>query len=75
MDPVAVSRWRRLTRAVVYAVLVALPLGMLAFLVRTKFDPLVSFDQDVIVAATHYTAATRGSGRSSRPGRRSVSRS
>ncbi len=55
MDPVAVSRWRRLTRAVVYAVVVALPLGMLAFLVRTKFDPLVSFDQDVIVAATHYT--------------------
>ena len=55
MDPVAVSRWRRLTRAVVYAVVVAVPLGMLAFLVRTKFDPLVRFDQDVIDAATDYT--------------------
>lgn len=48
-------RWRRLTRAVVYASLVAVPLGMLAFLVRTKFAPLVTFDQDVIVAATDYT--------------------
>ncbi|GAB3258447.1 phosphatase PAP2 family protein [Nocardioides dilutus] len=49
------SRVRRLTRAVVYAVLVAVPLGLLAFLVRTKFDPLVRFDQDVIRAATDYT--------------------
>lgn len=49
------SRVRRLTRAVVYAVLVAVPLGLLAFLVRTQFDPLVRFDQDVIRAATDYT--------------------
>jgi len=55
MDPVAVSRGRRLTRAVVYAVVVAVPLGMLAFLVRTKYDPLVTLDQDIIVAATGYT--------------------
>ena len=55
MDPAAVSRWRRLTRAVVYAVVVAVPLGMLAFLVRTKYDPLVTLDQDIIVAATDYT--------------------
>ena len=55
MDPVAVSRGRRLTRAVVYAVVVAVPLGMLAFLVRTKYDPLVTLDQDIIVAATDYT--------------------
>lgn len=55
MDSVVASRWRRLTRAVVYAVVVAVPLGMLAFLVRTKFDPLVRFDQDVITAATDYT--------------------
>lgn len=55
MDPAAVSRLRRLTRAVVYAVLVAVPLGMLAFLVRTQFDPLVRFDQDVIAAATDFT--------------------
>jgi undecaprenyl-diphosphatase len=55
MDPVAVFPWRRLTRAVVYAVVVAVPLAMLAFLVRTKYDPLVTFDEDVIVAATGYT--------------------
>jgi undecaprenyl-diphosphatase len=55
MDAAAVSRLRRLTRAVVYAVVVAIPLGMLAFFVRTKYDPLVTFDQDVIVAATDYT--------------------
>ncbi|WP_165807029.1 phosphatase PAP2 family protein [Nocardioides currus] len=55
MDPVASSRWRRMTRAVVYAVVVAVPLALLAFLVRTNFDPLVSFDQDVIDAATGYT--------------------
>jgi undecaprenyl-diphosphatase len=49
------ARARRLTRAVVYAVLVAVPLGLLAFLVRTQFDPLVRFDQDLIRAATDYT--------------------
>ena len=54
-DPVAVSRGRRLTRAVVYAVVVAVPLGMLAFLVRTKYDPLVTLDQDILVSATDYT--------------------
>ena len=57
MDPAVVSRGRRLTRAVVYAALVAIPLGMLAFLVRTHFDPLVTLDQDIIVAATDYTRA------------------
>lgn len=51
----AASRARRLTRAIVYAVVVAVPLGMLAFLIRTKYDPLVTFDQDVIDAATDYT--------------------
>lgn len=49
------SRLRRLTRAVVYAVVVAVPLGGLAFLVRTKFGPLVDLDQDLITAATSYT--------------------
>jgi len=44
----------------VYAVVVAVPLGMLAFLIRTKFDPLVRLDQDVIVAATDYTRAHDG---------------
>jgi undecaprenyl-diphosphatase len=33
---------------------------MLAFLIRTKFDPLVTFDQDVIVAATDYTRSHPG---------------
>jgi membrane-associated phospholipid phosphatase len=55
MDPAAVSRWRRLTRAVVYSIVVAVPLGMLAFLVRTQFDPLVRFDQHVTGAAADYT--------------------
>lgn len=55
MDSDVASRWRRLTRAVVYAIVVAVPLGMLAFLVRTQFDPLVRFDQNVIDAATGYT--------------------
>jgi membrane-associated phospholipid phosphatase len=51
----AASRVRRLTRAMVYAVVVAVPLGMLAFLIRTKYDPLVTFDQEVIDVATDYT--------------------
>ncbi len=60
MDSEVASRLRRLTRAVVYALVVAVPLGMLAFLVRTKFDPLARFDQDVIDAATDYTRAHPG---------------
>lgn len=51
----AESRARRLTRALVYAVLVVVPLGLLAFLIRTKFDPLVRLDQRVIEAATDFT--------------------
>src|SRR6478752_7082095 len=57
MDAAVVSRWRRLTRAVVYAVVVAVPLGMLAFLVRSKFAPLVTLDQDTIAATTDYARA------------------
>lgn len=60
MDLDAGPRWRRLTRAVVYAVIVAVPLGMLAFLVRTKYDPLVTLDQDIIDAATDYTRGHPG---------------
>src|SRR4249919_3213486 len=59
LDP-AIPRWRRLTRAVGYAVVFAVPLGMLAFLVRTQYDPLVTFDQKVIVAATDYTRGHPG---------------
>lgn len=62
MDPASSSRWRRLTRAVVYAAVVAVPLGLLAFLIRTKFDPLVKLDQDAIVAATDFTRAHQGFG-------------
>jgi membrane-associated phospholipid phosphatase len=51
------SRLRRLVRAVLYAVVVAVPLGVLAFLVRSKFGPLVDLDQRVIVAATDVTRA------------------
>jgi membrane-associated phospholipid phosphatase len=55
MDQGRRSRVRRLTRALVYAVVVAVPLGVLAFLVRSKFGPLADLDQDVIVAATGFT--------------------
>ncbi|WP_231482641.1 phosphatase PAP2 family protein [Nocardioides sp. URHA0020] len=51
------TRARRLTRAVVYAVVVAVPLGLLAFLVRTQFGPLADLDQAVIDAATEVTRA------------------
>ena len=60
----ASTRARRLGRAVVYGVVVAVPLGLLAFLVRTKFGPLVDLDQRVLVAATDLTrshAALRSS--------------
>ncbi len=49
------SRARRLSRAVVYAVVVAVPLGVLAFLVHASFAPLVDLDQRVIVATTDVT--------------------
>ena len=54
------SRARRLTRAVVYGVVVAVPIGVLAFLVRTQFDPLVDQDQRVILAATDFTRSHPG---------------
>ncbi len=49
------SRWQRLSRAVVYAVVVAVPTAVLAFLVRAKFGPLVTLDDDIISAATDFT--------------------
>lgn len=55
MNHFVLSRWRRLARAVSYAVLFAVPLGMLTFLIRTQYDPVVTFDQKVIMAATDYT--------------------
>src|SRR5690349_21067672 len=54
------TRLRRLTRAVVYAVVVAVPLAVLAFLIRTKFGPLADLDQDVSIAATDFTRSHDG---------------
>jgi len=54
------SRLRRLGRAVAYAVAVAVPLALLAFLVRMQFDPLVDLDQRVLVAATDFTRGHPG---------------
>ena len=54
------SRARRLTRAVVYGVVVAIAIGALAFLVRTKFGPLIRLDDDVSRAATDFTRAHPG---------------
>ena len=55
MEPGRRSRLQRLIRALVYAVVVAVPLGALAFLVRTKFAPLVHLDEDMIMSATGFT--------------------
>ena len=49
------SRARRLVRAAVYGVVVAVPIAVLAFLVRTQFDPLVDLDEQVILSATDFT--------------------
>jgi undecaprenyl-diphosphatase len=54
------TRLRRLTRAIVYAVAVAVPLGALAFLVRTKFGPLADLDREVSIWATDFTRAHDG---------------
>ena len=54
------SRLRRLTRALVYAFVVAVPLAVLAFAVRTGFGPLVDLDQAVTVRATDLTRAHSG---------------
>lgn len=54
------TRARRLVRAVVYAVVVAVPLAVLAYLVRTSFDPLIDLDRRVSVWATDLTRAHDG---------------
>ena len=53
------TRLRRLTRAVVYAVAVAFPIALIAYLVRTQFGPLIDLDQEVSVAATDLTITVR----------------
>jgi undecaprenyl-diphosphatase len=47
----------RALRAVALAVAVALPVALLALLVREQFNPLISFDQAVIRRATDFTRA------------------
>ena len=54
------TRLRRLTRAVVYAVAVAIPLAVLAVLIRLRFDPLADLDQAVSVRATDFTRTHDG---------------
>ncbi|MEI2766536.1 MAG: phosphatase PAP2 family protein [Dermatophilaceae bacterium] len=46
---------RRLARSVAYAVAVTLPVGAIAFLVRTQWEPILRIDEDTIVAATAFT--------------------
>jgi membrane-associated phospholipid phosphatase len=57
MKDVVRSRVRRLTRAIVYGILVTAVVGTIAFLVRVQFDPLTRADVDVIDAATDFTRA------------------
>jgi membrane-associated phospholipid phosphatase len=54
------ARARRLTRAVVYAVVVTIPLALLAYLVRMQFGPLIDLDQHVSTAATDVTRSHDG---------------
>ncbi len=56
----APTRARRLTRAIVYAVVMAIPIAVLAYLVRTQFGPLIGLDQDVSTAATDATRSHDG---------------
>jgi membrane-associated phospholipid phosphatase len=57
--PPPLSRARRLVRAVLAMVLFLVPVLLLAFAVRQKFDPLVHADENLIRAATD---ATRSAG-------------
>lgn len=59
-DRLSTLRFRRLSRALTYGAVVALTLGILGWLVRTQFDPLVRADQRAIEAATDYTRAHEG---------------
>lgn len=49
------SRGRRLLRAVGYGLGFALPIGLLAFVVREKFVPVIELDEAAIRAATDVT--------------------
>ena len=49
------SRSKRLVRGAVAMVLFVVPVLLLGFAVRQKFDPLIRLDNDVIRSATHFT--------------------
>ena len=49
------SRARRLARALIYAVAVAVPIAVLAYLVRSQFGPLAELDRAVSNRATDFT--------------------
>ncbi len=51
------NRLRRLSRALVYGVSVAIPITVLAFIVRSKANPVTDLDAAVIASATAYTRA------------------
>jgi len=51
---------RRVLRGAVAAVLAGLPVALLALLVREKYGPLISFDDNAIRAATDVTRAHPG---------------
>ena len=55
MQPAQTARLRRLSAAAAYAVVVGLVVTVLAYLVRSKFDPLVRFDEARILSATSFT--------------------
>jgi undecaprenyl-diphosphatase len=53
-----VSRSARALRGAGAAVVVALPIVLLALLVREQFDPLIRFDESIIKAATDFTRSS-----------------
>ncbi len=60
MDDLTARRLRRLTRALAYAVVVAVPIGVLAYLVRSGFGPLARLDERVSRSATGVTRDSDG---------------
>lgn len=54
------GRGRRLFKAVTYGLVFAVPIGLLAFVVRERFLPVIEFDQATVRAATDFTRANPG---------------
>ena len=63
------SRARRLLRAAVFAVVVAVVLFGVGYLVRSKWGPLQRLDDAIIDSATAFTRERPGSARRSSSGR------